>query len=143
MFSLGFFLLVSAIVSGIAVLVFLRRDKIGINPRRMGTFFSPSTIGIIALCFGLLDIVGTLGGLGYRTVNQLTWGMQYHSNNVYGSGTARNDVETDRSKYMYEFANVVEAFGRAQLWQRLQFDIVVICLGSFLVAYHNRKGESL
>ena len=106
------------------------------NLKRIGAFFSPSTIGIIAICFGLLDIGGTLVGLGNGYMS--SWGMRYHSNKTYGSISNRNDVDSDKSEYLYEYAVLLEKFGRSQLWQRFQLDVIVICFGSFLVAYGSR-----
>ena len=114
----------------------------------MGAIFTPHRIGVIVICFGLLDIAGALITLGATAadlnvfrVYPSIWKMQIYSNNTYGGASARNDVDSDKSKYMYEFANVIEKFGRGQLWQRFQFDIIIICFGSFLVAYDSRRGQ--
>ena len=122
-----------------SVIYFVTQNPIYL--KRIGAFFSPSTIGIIVICFGSLDITGTLVGLGNGYMSSRD--MRYHANKTYGGYSARNDVDSDKSQYLYEYAVLMERFGRTLLWQRLQFDIILVCFGSFLVAYHNRKGTSL
>ena len=135
------FVLFLAIIGGSIAVVFKYRNQI---KALFDTVDSLSVliirvVGIIAICFGSLDIVGTLSGLAHRDVYASSYGMRQYSGNTYGSVSTPNDVETNKSRYMYEFANVTGEFGRAQLWQRLQLDIIIICFGAFLVAYGSRR----
>ena len=92
-------------------------------------------VGITAILLGSLDLVGTLTDQCYRAVSPLTEMMQIHSNDDYGRGHS----ETNKSKYMHDFAEVVEVFGRVQLRQRFQLNVIIICFGTFLVAYSSRR----
>jgi len=96
------------------------------------------TVGIIAILFGTLDLAGTLAGRAYRAVVPLTSGMQDSSGRDFGG---HSTFETKQSEYMYEFANVVEEFSQAQSRQRLQLNVIIICFGTFLVAYGLRQSN--
>jgi len=143
MLSLGLstlgFLVVLVTLAGAITLVILFRDQIKALFASIGQSSFVCVVGVIAICFGTLDLVGTLAGLGSRDVYPSSYSMRLSSNKTYGGATARNDVDTDKSKYMYEFANVIEESGRAQLWQRLQLNIIILCAGAFLVAFGSQR----
>jgi hypothetical protein len=68
--------------------------------------------------------------------------MKSVSNNIYGSFLHPNDVETNKSKYMYEFAATFERYTERHLRllvrQRMALDVIIVSAGAFLVAYSLR-----
>ena len=93
-----------------------------------GTFVG--LIGVIVVCLAMFDMLSAKIQEGSRE----TALMQSYSNNTYGSFSAPNDVETNKSKYMYELAIAIEKHLKMQSAQRLQLDIILICFGSLLFA---------
>jgi len=111
-------------------------------PKSKSTFLV--IVGIVAFCYGVFFAVITIVTFAdnVNSGNEYTSDMQQASNNTYGSYSTPNDVETNKSKYMFAFARFINDFSQthklSQFHQRLHLSVIIICIGSFLVVYGSR-----
>ena len=109
-------------------------------------------IGMLAVAFGLFDIVGTLLELVFvprSPTQQVESSMANLAEKSLENYSDLDGAEANESNYMYECVRYMENFrldhfmGQLRqvlslLWHQVQLDIIIICVGAFLVTYDLR-----
>ena len=107
--------------------------------RQTFSSYAVIVVGIIAICIGVIDFGVSLGESPWWSTRE----MQRNSGHTFGSPSNRNDVETYKSRYMQGYAIFSSALLSTQLGQRRALNVIVICFGTFLVAYGSRREKRI